>query len=81
MPVAAHMFSMFEDASLSFTLDSDASPQGPGPGSASVSDDEALDAYSRAITRAVDEVGPSVVRIDVRGGRAPASSFRPTASR
>ena len=31
-------------------------------------DDEALDAYSRAITRAVDEVGPSVVRIDVRGG-------------
>ena len=51
---------------LSNILDSDAPSQGVGaPGS---SDDEALDAYSRAITRAVDEVGPSVVRIDVRGG-------------
>jgi len=58
---------MFDDASLSSTLDSDASPQGPGAGS-TPSNDEALDAYSRAITRAVDEVGPSVVRIDVRGG-------------
>ena len=35
---------------------------------ASSSDDEALDAYSRALTRAVDRVGPSVVRVDVRGG-------------
>jgi S1-C subfamily serine protease len=64
---AAHMRFMFDDPSLTFTLDPDAAPQGPGGGSAP-SDDEALDAYSRAITRAVDEVGPSVVRIDVRGG-------------
>jgi S1-C subfamily serine protease len=50
-----------------FTLDADAESQGPGP-LPPQSDDEALDAYSRAITRAVDIVGPSVVRVDVRGG-------------
>ncbi len=49
---------MFDDPS--FTHDAEAAaPSG---------DDEALDAYSRAITRAVDRVGPSVVRVDVRGG-------------
>ncbi len=47
---------------LSLMLDADAASHGPGAPSA---DDEALDAYSRAITRAVDLVGPSVVRIDV----------------
>ena len=52
---------------LAFLLDADAPSQGPD--AASETDDaEALDAYSRAITRAVDLVGPSVVRIDVRGG-------------
>ncbi|MDE3174737.1 MAG: trypsin-like peptidase domain-containing protein [Pseudomonadota bacterium] len=50
---------------LSFTLDAEAESHGPGAPSG---DDEALDAYSRAITRAVDIVGPSVVRVDVRGG-------------
>jgi S1-C subfamily serine protease len=36
----------------------------------SVPDDQALDAYSRAVSQVVDRVGPSVVRIDVkRGGR------------
>ena len=28
-----------------------------------------LDAYSNVVTRAVEEVGPSVVRIDIRDGR------------
>jgi len=51
---------------LAFTLDADAEPSGPG--APSPSDAEALDAYSRAITYAVDKVGPSVVRVNVRGG-------------
>jgi S1-C subfamily serine protease len=55
------------DHPLSFTLDADSEAQGAGA-PFSVSDDAALDAYSRAIADAVDRVGPSVVRIDVRGG-------------
>ncbi len=56
---------MFDN--LSFALNADAESLGPGAVS-QTTDDEALDAYSRAITRAVDIVGPSVVRVDVRGG-------------
>ena len=52
---------------LAFTLDADAEPSGPGAPSRET-DAEALDAYSRAITYAVDKVGPSVVRVNVRNG-------------
>ena len=43
-------------------------PAGAAP--SSVSDDQALDAYSQVVSQVVDRVGASVVRIDVkRGGR------------
>jgi S1-C subfamily serine protease len=52
---------------LTYTLDADPEPSGPGAPSRET-DAEALDAYSRAITHAVDKVGPSVVRVNVRNG-------------
>jgi S1-C subfamily serine protease len=58
---------MLDNPHVSFVLDAEIDPQGVGV-SSPVSEGQALDAYSQAITRAVDEVGPSVVRIDVRGG-------------
>jgi len=48
-----------------FALDSSSGSSGAGAPSA-VSDDQALDAYSRAVTGVVERVGPSVVRIDIR---------------
>jgi len=61
-PIFPHMLD-----NLAFTLDADAEPSGPGAPSRET-DAEALDAYSRAITYAVDKVGPSVVRVNVRNG-------------
>ena len=52
---------------LTYTLDADPEPSGLGAPSRET-DAEALDAYSRAITHAVDKVGPSVVRVNVRNG-------------
>ena len=39
--------------------------------SSSIDDDPLLDAYSTAVTRAVDRVSPSVVKIDVRKAGRP----------
>ncbi len=52
---------------LTFALDAETDSHGVGA-LAQPSDGEALDVYSRVITEAVDRVGPSVVRVDVRGG-------------
>ena len=57
---------MLDDPSPTFVLDPDATPSSAGAIPPRVDDGEALDAYSRAITEAVDKVGPSVVRIDIR---------------
>ncbi len=56
---------MFDDPALKFLLDTDAESLGSG-GASRIDDGEALDAYSRAVSDAVDKVGPSVVRIDIR---------------
>jgi S1-C subfamily serine protease len=52
---------------LTFALDAETDSHGVGA-LPEPSDGEALDVYSRVITEAVDKVGPSVVRVDVRGG-------------
>jgi S1-C subfamily serine protease len=49
-------------------------PERSLPGS---SDDDLLDAYSRAVIRAVDEVGPAVVRIDAARGGGSGFVFTP----
>src|SRR5215216_3488305 len=41
------------------------------------SDEDLLDAYSQAVIRAVDEVGPAVVRIDAAGGGGSGFVFTP----
>jgi S1-C subfamily serine protease len=57
---------MFDN--LQSVLDTEGESHGLGAIAPQSHDDEALDAYSRVITRVVDQVGPSVVRVDVRGG-------------
>jgi S1-C subfamily serine protease len=64
----AHISAMLDPAPLSeplFLLNP--ADESNGAGSLPpVSDDAALDAYSRVVTDVVDRVGPSVVRIDIR---------------
>ena len=60
---------------LNSTKDSGAAPLSPGPESAvsptapPTEDAALLDAYSQAVVHAADEVGSSVVNIEVRGRR------------
>jgi S1-C subfamily serine protease len=61
---------LLQPLEAAFALDADSASQGPGPAAPPQPDGEALDAYSRVVAGVVEQVGPSVVRIDVkRGGR------------
>jgi S1-C subfamily serine protease len=57
--------SIHSQSNVLFALDSGSESSGPGA-PATISDVEALDAYSRAVSDVVERVGPSVVRIDIR---------------
>jgi S1-C subfamily serine protease len=66
------MFEPLQPLHAAFTLGADSASKGSGTPSAT--DALALDAYSRVVTAAVEQVGPSVARIDVRhGGRSAGS--------
>ncbi|WP_036259253.1 S1C family serine protease [Methylocapsa aurea] len=52
----------------SFILDEDDGVRAPASADNRVDDSSLLDAYSRSVTRVVEQVGPSVVRLDIRRG-------------
>src|ERR1039457_5448595 len=56
----------FAGAAQAVTVSSDPEPIVSAAVSAPAGDDALFDAYSRAVIRAADEVGPSVVNIEVR---------------
>jgi S1-C subfamily serine protease len=62
---AAHMLFMFNH-SLKFSLDEGGAPGDEALQNPSAHDAILLDAYSSAVTAVVDQVGPSVVRLDLR---------------
>ncbi len=74
-PICALMFESLQPPHAVFTLDADSPSQGSGSpsqgsGTRASTDAAALDEYSRVVTDVVEQVGASVVRIDVkRGGR------------
>jgi S1-C subfamily serine protease len=52
----------------SFVLDEDDGARAPASIDNRVDDSSLLDAYSKSVTRVVEQVGPSVVRLDIRRG-------------
>jgi S1-C subfamily serine protease len=58
---------------IAYALDSSSESSGPGAPSA-ITDDEALDAYSRVVSDVVERVGPSVVRVDIKRSGSKAGS-------
>jgi S1-C subfamily serine protease len=52
----------------------DADPMVPAPNQGGPSEGEILDAYSRAVTGAVETVGPAVVHLQIAGGHGAAGS-------
>jgi len=61
------------NASIAYALDSQSESSGPGS-PPPVTDDEALDAYSRVVSDVVERVGQSVVRVDIKRRGANAGS-------
>ncbi len=60
------MFDLSSPLEIAGVLDNDGRSAGPGATS-SVDEGQMLDAYSRVVSEVVERVGPSVVRIDVKG--------------
>jgi S1-C subfamily serine protease len=60
-------------ASIAYALDSSSESSGPGAPSP-LSDDQALDAYSRVVSDVAERVGHSVVRVDIKRNGANAGS-------
>jgi S1-C subfamily serine protease len=66
-----------EDIDLRLASDLHTAPAGVPAAPATESDSPLIDAYSRAVTGAVERVAPSVVHIQVQGERSRRRSFEP----
>ncbi len=62
---------------LNFVASDGATPIVPGSTAPGTNDDTLLDAYSTAVTRVVEQVGPSVVRLEVQSAPRTGAAQRP----